>query len=200
MGIVDTESESGSDLEPEEMVEKYLAYQTCLYKINPNLVTPSTAKQSKLQGSAKDVTTDNASKQVASRLKAKITRIKSDILFDQQEADARWAAIYVQKSQEAAARRRLNISDAVGTKSQESEKSDIESGLNEEDPASMVGDLFGSLPDTFPNPTNKTSNLSTTDDGNQRVQIRDFGKWSGVAPRRVFEEACRARQDYSLFL
>jgi ATP-dependent RNA helicase DHX29 len=69
---------------------------------------------------------------------------------------------------------------------------------NESDDEGAIADLFASLPVNEVDPvTGKTSTVVNGSNG-VRVTIRDFGKWTGVNPTRVLEEACRAR--YVLFL
>ena len=193
-----TESESSSDMEPEQMLQKYLEYQSRLYKLDPNLVVAQTAKSSKKPKSKtqpSDYIAKDTSKQKAARLQAKIAQIKSDILFDHQEADERWTEMRVQLSKEAILRHRLDITDTEASVQYEDGKFLEQSEQKEDESFSMVGDLFNSLPYLSSSPTTGRSTMSSTDADSSRVQIRDFGRWSGVAPRRVLEEACKARQD-----
>ena len=60
------------------------------------------------------------------------------------------------------------------------------------DSVSAVGDFFSSLPDPETNEETGASSMTITTNG-EAVAIRDFGAWTGMNPRRVFEEACKAR-------
>lgn len=62
---------------------------------------------------------------------------------------------------------------------------------DEEDQA--LSDLFAALPtNEVDTATGKTNTVINNSDGS-KVTIRDFGKWSGMNPTRVLEEACRSR-------
>jgi ATP-dependent RNA helicase DHX29 len=66
---------------------------------------------------------------------------------------------------------------------------------DEEDQA--LSDLFAALPtNEVDATTGKTSTVMNNSDGS-KVTIRDFGKWSGMNPMRVLEEACRSRDPSS---
>ncbi|KAL9127221.1 MAG: hypothetical protein Q9217_003859 [Psora testacea] len=144
-----TESESCNDSEPEQMIGKYLAYQSRLYELNPNLVTPRSAKASKkfsMKGQSSGEVVSNAPCPKVARLQAKIAKIRSDILFDQQEADARWASMYTQISREAATRRQLNINNTETIKPHDHETTNPRAKQDEE-PEIGLNDFFGSLPE-----------------------------------------------------
>lgn len=62
---------------------------------------------------------------------------------------------------------------------------------DEEDQA--LSDLFAALPtNEVDATTGKTNTVINNSDGS-KVTVRDFGKWSGMNPMRVLEEACRSR-------
>ncbi|KAK7705194.1 hypothetical protein SLS64_008030 [Diaporthe eres] len=64
---------------------------------------------------------------------------------------------------------------------------------NEEEEDQALSDLFAALPtNEVDATTGKTSTVMNNSDGS-KVTIRDFGKWSGMNPMRVLEEACRSR-------
>lgn len=64
---------------------------------------------------------------------------------------------------------------------------------NEDEEDQALSDLFAALPtNEVDATTGKTSTVMTNSDGS-KVTIRDFGKWSGMNPMRVLEEACRSR-------
>ena len=188
------------------MIEKYLSYQCRLYELHPELATRGTAKAPKnarLKGQVNGHVTDGSPSAQVSRLQVRIAKIRSDILFDQQEAEVRWAAMREQLSKDMAARRRLAIDDSNGVDSRPNGNSirrlgkgniDEESGQEGDEPEIMLADLFDSLPETSSDLATGSSITSAADVSGTRVELRDFGRWNGVGPRRVLEEACRARR------
>jgi ATP-dependent RNA helicase DHX29 len=65
---------------------------------------------------------------------------------------------------------------------------------NGSDDDAALADLFASLPVNEVDPlTGKSSTVINGSNG-IKVTIQDFGKWTGVNPTRVLEEACRARR------
>jgi ATP-dependent RNA helicase DHX29 len=56
-----------------------------------------------------------------------------------------------------------------------------------------IGGLFASLPQNEVDAsTGESRTVVNSSDGSQIV-IRDFGKTTGISPRRALEEACRSR-------
>ena len=68
--------------------------------------------------------------------------------------------------------------------------------LPPDDSAIDLGDFFSSLPEETTNEANGKSQLQSKSEGIS-VTIRDFGTWSGISPRRILEEACKARDSSS---
>ncbi|UNI15628.1 RNA helicase [Purpureocillium takamizusanense] len=69
---------------------------------------------------------------------------------------------------------------------------EILAGADDDDDDDIAG-LFASLPQHEIDPsTGKAQTVINSSDGSKMI-LRDFGKWTGVSPRRVLEEACRAR-------
>ena len=188
-------SDLESDMEPDEMMDKYVSLQTRLYQIDSTFVVQAQKKgrqRSSTKPSQPNIPSTNPS---IGRIQAQIQHITSDILFDKQQADLRWALQYVQLCQDTATRRRLDIieNNEIDTRKETAEKS---SGAPEaEEPDIVLGDLFENLPEVSNNSTAGNSKAMTAiNDGGKSIHIRSFGKFSGLAPRRVLEEACRARQ------
>ena len=63
---------------------------------------------------------------------------------------------------------------------------------DDHDPVLGLGEFFSSLPVQEIN-TESGGSIMTTISNGETVTIRDFGKWTGMNPRRIFEEACKAR-------
>jgi hypothetical protein len=98
--------------------------------------------------------------------------------------------------QDAAERKKLGLDNERSKMPAVIEKaaldSDTASTTSETDSFLGVGEFFSNLPDRVVDEKTGTANMSTTANG-VSITIRDFGKWTGIHPRRIFEEACRAR-------
>jgi len=146
----------------------------------------------------------------SAKILRKIKKIEDDVLFDKYVADQQWEIKRIQLEKEAAAQRNaaealhehgdthssdsLTLIDSDDEVSREAAK--IGAAMleeNESDDDGALADLFASLPVNEIDPT--TGKTSTVVNGSNgiKVTIRDFGKWTGVNPTRVLEEACRAR-------
>ena len=190
---------SDSDAEPEKLVTKYLGLQSRLHEISPELTEINARRQRR--GKSKNLVIsgnlDPASKRRTERLTAKIHKIKSDLLFDEEEANSRWAEIRIDLTQEAAERKRLGIrNDEEQKKVTLIERSNVnpaEVSDGDDDMDGILGGFFTSLPETATDSATGLRIMSTTSQDGSKVEIRDFGKWTGMSPRRVLEEACKAR-------
>ncbi len=196
-----SQSETESDLEPDELVEKYLGVQRRLYEINPESFDLGRKMQrnGKNRAAAVNGNVDPNANPVIARLTAKLKKIKSDILFDEDEAKRRWAEIQIDLAKDASDRKRSGIRDINDiekpTNRMEFTPDASNSGTpdNGEDTAGMLGELFSTLPDSTTDPTTGISCMTTSESGGSTVKIRDFGRSTGMSPRRVFEEACKSR-------
>jgi ATP-dependent RNA helicase DHX29 len=196
-----SQSETESDLEPDELLGQYLSVQRRLFEINPESFDfcwkgqrHGKNKAAAVNGELK-LNTDP----VIARLTAKLKKIKSDVLFDEDEAKRRWAEIQIDLAKDASDRKRLGIRDINDLKQPKDRiilnfnANDSGSPDDGEDAADMLGELFSTLPDTTTDPATGLSGMSTLELGGSTVKIRDFGKSTGMSPRRIFEEACKSR-------
>lgn len=141
----------------------------------------------------------------AARLESKLTRIESDVLFDKFLADQQWRTEKIALEKEiGAAKKQAKLEQAAASNGNK-EKGAVDDDINNEaeriaaeilaetnDDDDLAG-LFASLPKNEVDPsTNKMQTVVTSKEG-VRIVIRDFGKWTGINPRRVLEEACRSR-------
>ena len=178
------ESDTESNLEPDELIEKYVSLQTQRFQKFPQEVGH---QNKKVKNQVSSAVTSGPFPSKLARLDSKLARIRSDPLFDRDEAERQWATIRIELAREAAGRRRLDITEkSLAPESTESScgSEDIE----EED--TILGELFSSL----------CNNTDSGDDSMEAphpmgtsMEIRNFGKWNGMNPRRILEEACRAR-------
>lgn len=202
-------SESGSDsdldLEPHQQISRYLSLQSQIYDVNPALVDPTQKKPKRIGASICTIDGGEKAKldRKVARLTAKLDKIKSDILFDREQAEITWAQHWMQLVKERSERERLGIR-ITGEKgyhgklqqhsgSLASPSTVPESISHELDTGDMFGELFSDLPNSATDSTIGTSNMKSANTASLTLVIRSFGKWNGIGPRRVFEEACRAR-------
>lgn len=190
-------SDVDSDIETEELVSTYVSTKARLYKLRPELVEedssrkkPSKAPQSKPEYSLLPG---------IRKLQEKLRRIESDTLFDGYEANLKWASERLQIVRDEPQYRNRGV-----TKTQhkiEFEKSNSNSAQLQSASPTLFEDSDSSddevlLGDMFAVP-NDTPRQEIVADGektrNPQVRLRDFGKFTGLSPRRVLEEACRAR-------
>ena len=191
-------SDSDSDVEPEQLMRKYLELQSRLHDISPELTEGGARRQrrGKSKHAVVDGDMDSSKKRRIERIQAKIHRIKSDLLFDEDEANGRWADIRIDLAQEAAERKRLGIRNDTEQKATPTIQSDnhlAKSQEDHDDTDDMLSGFFSSLPETITDPVTGSSIIRTSSQEGRNVEIRDFGKWTGMSPRRALEEACRAR-------
>lgn len=162
---------------------------------------------------ATDASQDFDKDMAMAKAEAKLKRIADDVLFDKFVGEQEW------RKQRAAVERDIAAAKKEqGAKTEEPPKSDMkepqeqepssDDEINDEarriaaeilaeggseDNEDDLGGLFDSLPQNeVDEATGKAQTVVTSSDG-QKVIIRDFGKWTGVSPRRVLEEACRSR-------
>ena len=200
-------SDLDSDPEPEQLVTKYLALRSRLYELSPESIQINGRKQkdSEFKSSEIEKSLDYSLSRRLSRIKSKLSKIESDILFDQDEANRQWEVIQISLAREYVDRKRLGISNttvadrsSTGRSSNTHKPIERKSTEQVDDSESMLGNIFSSLPDVTDEDGTGTSGMSTQETNGSTVKIRDFGKWNGIGPRRIFEEACKARLEPSI--
>ncbi|CAH0059275.1 unnamed protein product [Clonostachys solani] len=189
------------EIEPDNLIPEYLKAQKDLLEYERSDRRKSTRESDNSQ--------DSETEFAIAKLKAKLEKIQNDVLFDKFLAEQQWKAQRIALEREIAVAKKQAKND---------EKSESELGGNTGNPDPLddvneeaeriaaeilkesnegeddyLGDLFGSLPQHEVDPTTgKTNTVITSADG-AKIVIRDFGKWTGISPRRVLEEACRSR-------
>ena len=186
-------SESDSETDPEALTTKYLALKKRLYDLRPGLADTLQKKSSKR---AKQIANCKDSDPRVAKLQRKIADIESDVLFDCDEAELQWVETQKSLAKEAAERKRLHLGDprpqgdklrtmpglTTGSVDTDTDADDVE--------VDMLADLFLS-----PAIETCANNPQETALDDRVVTVRDFGKLSGLKPRRVLEDACKARYD-----
>ncbi|KAJ4311099.1 hypothetical protein N0V94_008115 [Neodidymelliopsis sp. IMI 364377] len=193
-------SDIDSDIDLDELVPMYLKIKGKLFEIDPELVEVNPRKKG---GKGKKVT---AVKTVQSpkvrKLLSQLQQIESDTLFDDREAEAQWPAKRNEIAQNQATRRQQGAAQANPPNGQKEEDAPAAPAPKEESPATttggdaddimaeadMLGDMFSAIPYE---PATSEPTAAQIDAGN--VTLRDYGKQSGLTPRRCLEEAVRSR-------
>jgi len=204
-------SDIESDLEPDELLSIYLATKARLFDLDPEgeggMAKKKQGKGQKGQPSAKP-----APGRGQKKLQARVQRIESDVLFDKREGEAQWNEKKIDLAREFSERRKWQLqseqpkapeanangsTDAGGSTldniSEEAERLGQEllreaEAMGDDD---MLGGMFGALPgsEETSTPSDSTSGVVHS----QNVVVRDFGRLTGMNPKRVLEEACKAR-------
>jgi ATP-dependent RNA helicase DHX29 len=197
-----------SDIDPDDLLPVYLESKTKLFHLqSPNSRRPPNRRNRgsnvpKLQNTLS--TPDPAS----AKLVQKIKKIEDDVLFDKYLADQQWEIQRIQLEKEVAANRNatepaLDSNDSQGSETLVDSEDEVSreaskigqamlDDMSSDDDAALA-DLFASLPVNEVDPLTGKSNTVVNGLNGVKVFIRDFGKWTGVNPTRVLEEACRAR-------
>ncbi|TQV93893.1 ATP dependent RNA helicase [Cordyceps javanica] len=179
-----------SDIEPDELIPEYVATRAKLLELSRNPVADSD-----------DNTIANA------KLGAKIQMIENDVLFDKSAAEVQWRAKKIIVEQQLAAARKQM--EAERGHSEPTDFHDLderqEAGINDEaeriaaeilaqgEEMDDLGGLFDSLPQNEVDPNTGKSQTVINGANGMRLVLKDFGKWTGMGPRRILEEACRSR-------
>lgn len=199
-------SDIESDLEPDELLARYLATKQKLFEIQPELFGKNSRNSLKKQKAESGMTAgpQSSSHPAVTKLQRKLQKIESDLLFDDQDADSQWQRKLIELARETADRRQLQlpppavpakvsrppprILSASPTIADTSESSSDES---ESESDNALGNLFASSSECPP--TNLSPNPGTNSSDAENVIIRDFGTSKGISARRILDEACRAR-------
>ena len=192
-------SDLPSDLDLEETLAVYIDTKAKLYQIDPTLAGGAPNHRNNRRPSHQG-TQDITLPRKATKLQQKIKQIEADPLFDQKDADTKWANRKAQLAKDLAAKRKSQSGSTQKSSSQsedsrEPPKVDIDPKRGDEDGGTSeeengLGDLFASVPsDDLPKQVASSTNEEETAD----LVIRDFGQSKGVEPRRILDETCRAR-------
>jgi ATP-dependent RNA helicase DHX29 len=201
--------EYDSDIDPDDLLPVYLETKSKLF----HLQSSRAEVHSRCRG-GRNTDTKALSKMIASdpesdKLLRKIKRIEDDVLFDKYMANQQWEFRRIQLEKDAATQRRAprptqNSNTSPGSETLVDSEDDVSRQAakmgealladTDSDDEAALADLFASLPVSEIDPLTGKSNTVVHGANGVKVIIRDFGKWTGVNPTRVLEEACRARQ------
>ncbi len=198
-----TDTESDVDIEPGKLVERYISLKTRLHKLQPPLPGHGNQKRNIRSATKSDHRHHEAATPEATKIIRKINGLNSDILFDRDEANKRWTLVQNDLARNAAERKRFHLDSEVRSANfsnnhdlsesdNHSETASI-SALSEEDSMDMIGDLFSTVSEGTTDADTGITNVTNSAPDGTAIVVRDFGKWGGLSPHRIFEEACKAR-------
>lgn len=123
-------------------------------------------------------------------------------MFDKRQADAHWAGQKIELMRDAAERKRLQLHETNKSKDDEVTQTEApDNDVNDEAErlgqellaeAGEDGDMLSGMFDALPS-VQQPGEDPTGDADGHGVTIRDFGRLTGMNPKRVLEEACKAR-------
>jgi ATP-dependent RNA helicase DHX29 len=187
----EAESETDDeDLEPFQRQERYLKLKSRLHERRPDLTEVPAPFQNK---KPKKVPGTEPPDAYCGRILRRIRKLESDILFDKDSALDAWRELRIQLLKNAAERKKLGLREGKDEDASKRESSKMLDETRDSEVMEMgVGDFFSGLPSEDADAENGKTLTTTLEDGTQ-IAIRDFGKWTGLSPRRILEETCRAR-------
>jgi len=194
-------SELESDLEPEALLSSYLKTKSRLYELEPAVTENTRLKKNRA------VTNSSVPRTLKGRkLQQKLHKIESDILFDLPKAETEWATKKVEMARQAAERKRFQLAVNASAEPQKPIAKDAKDqrlhripemagmiGLETNNDSGsedeyMLGGIFNALPGVYENAPESMNGAEST-----IVTTRDFGRISGMHPKRVLEETCKSR-------
>ena len=190
----ESDDDSDGSLDPDTLVPNFIELQSRLFEIQPDLFCRPKKGKKSARGKT-DTPTDDPR---ANKLQRKIGAIESDVLFDQNQAEVKWQEKLHNLRKDAEFLRPKSKEHEEPTSgqadSQQPSTTEKDSGNaispgedgNEEE-GGLLGDMFGNE-----EPVLETG-VITEELNAAAITLRDFGKWTGLSPRRVLEETCKAR-------
>ena len=198
--VMKIEPESDDDVEPLHLLDRYLELQQRLFARQPELTDIEVRRPRGARAKKAQVTPlPTAKDPVTAKLVKRIKKLQSDMLFDKEEAYEKWSQMRLGLIKAAAEKEKISSSSEARLESS-SAKNDEESQDSGPDGSANDGDLplgleefLSSLPDSHTDPQTGASTIVETTSEGASITIRDFGTWKGVSPRKVLEDACKAR-------
>lgn len=210
-----------SDIEPDDLVPAYLETKARLFAIQrPQRDVPKQAHKSAQQLQPPAASTETGGAMETTKLLAKLDKIEKDPLFDAGLAKMQWEPKRIGLERDYAESKKIKAeaaapsetaqepsSDGNGNPVNLDEDSDDEDDdvareakrmaaeileQDDEEQDQLLSDLFSALPTNEVDAEGKSNTVVNNADGT-KITIRDFGKWTGISPMRVLEEASRSR-------
>jgi ATP-dependent RNA helicase DHX29 len=186
--------DSDSSIDPEDFTEEYVALQSQLYQLRPQYFDQPSKGKNKKPGRGKS--NDHDPDPRLARIQRKIAKIENDVLFDQAEAEVQWREKLADLRKEVAFMREK---EQPVEKPPTGPRVEKPQSVDESDELGLAADddngaLFGEM---FAADMSEVEPLAIAESTNRNILMRNFGKPSGLNPRRVLEETCKARYLYS---
>jgi len=177
-------SDSDDNTDPQVQVDRYISIQTKIWQtLNPDPTMPAKSSSNL--------------KRRRQQLNTKLERIRRDILFDGDAASSIWS----DKLEDLQSRHRQILREQARMRREEAKESPATLDPTQDDKTSngrelvvgeetrddddvLLGGIFGEAEEGG----------SLDQQGNalqEPIQIVDFGKWTGVSPRKLLEEVCK---------
>ncbi|KAF2671034.1 ATP-dependent RNA helicase A [Microthyrium microscopicum] len=197
-------SDLDSDAEPEDLISTYLSTKSRLFTIHPDLAANAFEKKSR-KALTPSITSNSPS---VRKMQDKLKRIEGDALFDDQIAKQRWNIERLRMTREnvnpikRSSRSESVVSSGDESASPSKSRSPSKRSPTRRSPSKSAGrtpeetdESEGELPmDMFTEPGAQGDDETAVNAaGNEAITLREFGKITGVSPRRLLEDACRAR-------
>ncbi|KAJ5178878.1 hypothetical protein N7492_002088 [Penicillium capsulatum] len=182
--------DSDSSIDPDTMVPDWLGLQTRLYTLQPDLFDrPGKGKKGRAAANQSD------DPEVA-KVQRKIAKIERDVLFERREAEYIWEGKLEELRKDATLRRPVDRKKESQPPAEETNPDPVLDDpafsvptMEElDDGAGLLGDMFQDEPDSSGSVLGLPPPVVDS-----KITVRDFGKWTGLSPRRVLEESCKAR-------
>ncbi|KAI4091962.1 MAG: hypothetical protein LQ344_003780 [Seirophora lacunosa] len=195
------DSDTESDIDPDTMTNRYVELQTSLHELEAEQGIAEHQILSKTENKLEHEWAEGSRSELA-KIVSRLERLRSDILFDQYDADRKWTEKRNELAKAAAQRRKLELNDGNQSNSGDSRRKyangvttvgithEKQEGSEDDIGVEALGDFFSGLPDVTSPDVSDTNNQSSS---SLPLHVRDFGKWNGMSPTRLLEDACRAR-------
>lgn len=170
------------------MVPEWLELQTRLYSLQPDIFDRP-GKSKKGRGGASNLSDDPE----VSKLQRKIAKIEKDVLFEKREAEYLWEEKLDELRKDATFARRPVERQKKPPVEEEEPQSEV--NVDADMAALQIDGLEDALGDMFAAEPEESGSILglPPPDVNATIALRDFGKQTGLTPRRILEETCKAR-------
>ena len=194
--LVLSDSASESD-DPAAITSRYLRLLQKLNRIDVKLA--NVTYRNLTQKSSKRVRLADNYHPDASRILRRIATIEADILFDRFDAATKWVELRNNEAREVAERKRYRLDASIEAQDvpkyippEELQPGPAVSKDNADDVIDDLSDFFLHIPNNTVN-SNEKAQVDDRSLDEADIVVRDFGKQSGIRPRRILEETCKAR-------
>ncbi|CAG8385432.1 unnamed protein product [Penicillium salamii] len=180
--------DSDSSVDPDDMIPEWLDLQTRLYSLEPDLFDrPGKGKKGRTANMSDDPE--------SAKIQRKIAKIERDVLFERREAEYMWEQKLDELRKDATFMRRPV--DRKKKSAPADEEAQPKPDISEEiDPSLLeIEGMEEALGGMFEADTEEPGSILglPTPEAQASFTLRDFGKSTGLSPRRVLEETCKSR-------